>query len=61
MPTALKYIGAVMIAAGWIGIPPDYMGREVAISLAVVGIVTFANGIKGEIREALYRRSISDN
>jgi hypothetical protein len=53
-PTMIKYIGAVAIAAGWFGLPPEHMGRDVAIPLIVVGIVLFANGLKSEIIEALH-------
>ena len=47
--TICKYLGAVVIAVGWIGNDPYYMGRDIAIPLTVLGIVMFANGWKGEL------------
>ena len=52
--TVVKYVGAVAMAAGWLGNHPAYMGRDLAIPLLVTGIVLFANGLKGELIAAFH-------
>ena len=47
--TVIKYVGSIVIAVGGIGAHRAYMGREVGIVVAVIGLVLFANGLKGEL------------